>query len=103
MASALLEDIAHHGHAWQASEATDETARRQLIVAASALLEQLERPYEAMVRFCWGEPSRLAVLRIAHDLGLLAKLKPNEPLSSAQLAEGTAADVQLVGTCRLFL
>ena len=98
MATALIDSITKHGQTWHGSP--DEATRVQLIADARSLILELERPFEQMARIGWGEPSRTASLRTAYELGLLAKLSAEDPLSSARLAEGTTADPGLVGTCR---
>ncbi|KAF2093148.1 S-adenosyl-L-methionine-dependent methyltransferase [Rhizodiscina lignyota] len=93
MAAALIDEIVKNGQLLR--DSNDQTARQKIIAAASSLIEELEIPPEKLARIGWGEPSRTAALRTAFDLGILTKLG-EEPMSSAQLAEGTKADPQLV-------
>lgn len=94
MAASLIDDIVENGKLMK--ESNDEAARVKVITAAGKLIQELENPGEQLARIGWGEPSRTAALKTAFELGLLKKLSQLKPLSSAQLADGTKADPQLV-------
>ena len=98
MASALIDEITKNGKAFVDTQ--DDDARQKAIVAASALIQELENPLEQLARIGWGEPSRTAALRTAFELGLLKKLG-TDALSSEQLAEGTPASSGLIGKLNL--
>lgn len=94
----LLNAIAQNGSLFlQNPDSTGDSARHEIIAAATRLIHELESPGEALARISWEEPSRTASLRIAHDLDLFANLKPETPQTSSQLAENTKADPVLVG------
>ena len=94
MAATLIDEIVKNGRLLK--DSNDETARKEVINAATKLIQELENPGEQMTRIGWGEPTRTAALRTAFELGLLAKLA-DKPMNVAQLTEGTKADAQLVG------
>lgn len=92
--SNLAAEISDSVRAFETSN--DQTTRQNAIAAASRLIEELENPAEKLARIGWGEPSRTAALKSAFELGILSKLA-EQPLSSAELAQGSSADPQLVG------
>jgi hypothetical protein len=90
----LTSSLIATAQAWQNTKADGD--RRQLIAAASKLVEDLEIQAETLTRIGWGEPSRTAARQTAFELGLLEKLG-DLPQTSQTLAEGTPADSALVG------
>lgn len=94
MASAILDNIATAGKLY--AETRDDVVRQQLVKLTKSLTHELETPAEQLNRITWHEPSTGAALRVALELGLLKKLQ-GKPLSHEALAEGTKADVALVG------
>lgn len=94
MATPLIEDIAKNVRLVE--DANDEEARKNIVAAANELIDKYEKPIDKLARFGWKEPSRMAALRTAFELGLFTTLE-DEPMTSAQLAEGTKAEPLLVG------
>lgn len=97
--AASIVDIVQNSYLLQ--DPDNDAARKNIIAAASKLIVQLESPFEQLGRIAWGDPTKAAAFRTAFELGLLRKLA-KEPMSSAELAEGTDADVELVGTFTQF-
>lgn len=68
MASQLLGDVAYLGHLYPNDG--EDRARRNLIATAGTLIQALETPDDQMARIGGEEPSRIAVLWTALELGL---------------------------------
>lgn len=96
--SQLLAKIAQSGQEYlQNADNGDDKPRKELIEAASSIIEHLWTPKEFYIKTMIYDITRLSAIRVAIESGVLAKLDPNKPLTSSELAAGTAADAALIG------
>ncbi|EFR03753.1 O-methyltransferase [Nannizzia gypsea CBS 118893] len=71
--------------------------RFDLLDTARSLVYALETPREAMLRFCWSEPTTRAAIEIAVDLGIFINLcKAHKPRTVNELAKATGGEQKLL-------
>ncbi|KAL6883100.1 hypothetical protein HDV57DRAFT_495414 [Trichoderma longibrachiatum] len=81
----------------------DEASRHRLIASLQESAEELETPYDTMLRFV-NSGRQIALIRIGGDLGIFKSLSESKtPLSSAELAKPTMADPTLVSRIMRYL
>ncbi|GAM39457.1 hypothetical protein TCE0_034r11023 [Talaromyces pinophilus] len=86
----LLEEIAKQGKYLTQDGAQN---RRQLLESVRSLSYALETPREAMIRYCWSQPTIFAAIELGVNLGLFKVLsKDDKPKTAVELAEATGAE-----------
>ncbi|KAL7941562.1 hypothetical protein V8C42DRAFT_334931 [Trichoderma barbatum] len=81
----------------------DESNRHRLISSLQESAEELETPYDTMLRFV-NAGRQIALIKIGGDLGIFKSLAESKtPLSSNDLAKPTMADPSLVGRIMRYL
>ncbi|EED19714.1 O-methyltransferase, putative [Talaromyces stipitatus ATCC 10500] len=86
----LLEEIAKQGKALTQDGAQN---RRRLLETVRSLSYVLETPREAIIRYCWSQPTIFAAIELGINLGLFKVLsKDDKPKTAAELAEATGAE-----------
>ncbi|PNP59076.1 hypothetical protein THARTR1_01324 [Trichoderma harzianum] len=81
----------------------DESNRHRLIASLQESAEELETPYDSMLRFL-NAGRQIALIKIGGDLGIFKSLAESKtPLSSGELARPTMADPTLVGRIMRYL
>ncbi|RYP75950.1 hypothetical protein DL769_003716 [Monosporascus sp. CRB-8-3] len=85
------------------STSLDESTRHRLMSSLHESAEELETPYDTMLRFV--NAGRLtALIKIGGDLGIFKSLAESKaPLSSAELAKSTMADPLLISRIMRYL
>jgi hypothetical protein len=75
----------------------NEKQRLSLLQSARALVNELEKPHERIMRMLYHEDAIFMATKVLLDLGIFKILaKTTEPISAAKLAEDTGADRALV-------
>uniref|UniRef100_A0A093VUY4 Demethylsterigmatocystin 6-O-methyltransferase n=2 Tax=Talaromyces marneffei PM1 TaxID=1077442 RepID=A0A093VUY4_TALMA len=86
----LLEELAKQGKSLTQDGAQN---RRQLLETVHSLSYALETPREAMIRYCWSQPTIFAAIELSINLGLFKVLaKGDKPKTAVELAEATGAE-----------
>ncbi|KAE8557008.1 hypothetical protein EYB25_001714 [Talaromyces marneffei] len=86
----LLEELAKQGKSLTQDGAQN---RRQLLETVHSLSYALETPREAMIRYCWSQPTIFAAIELGINLGLFKVLaKGDKPKTAVELAEATGAE-----------
>ncbi|KAK1244392.1 hypothetical protein MKX07_003191 [Trichoderma sp. CBMAI-0711] len=81
----------------------DEASRHRLIASLQESAEELETPYDTMLRFV-NSGRQIALIKIGGDLGIFKSLSESKtPLSSTDLAKPTMADPSLVSRIMRYL
>lgn len=83
----------------QASELqpSNEEQRLSLLQSARALVNELERPHERIMRMCYHESAIFMATKVLIDLGIFKILaKTAEPITASKLAQDTGAERALV-------
>ncbi|ORY71356.1 uncharacterized protein BCR38DRAFT_8691 [Pseudomassariella vexata] len=85
------------------SASLDESSRHRLMSSLHESAEELETPYDTMLRFV-NAGRQVALIKIGGDLGIFKSLADSKtPLCSTQLAEGTGADPTLFSRIMRYL
>ena len=74
-----------------------ESDRKTALSAARSLCHRLERPMDTMLRVAWVEPSYVACLKIAMDIGVFRALHGGGAHSVESLSNITKTDPNLLG------
>ncbi|CZR56844.1 uncharacterized protein PAC_06733 [Phialocephala subalpina] len=78
-------------------EPGNEKQRLSLLQSARALVNELEKPHERIMRMCYHEDALFMATKVLVDLGAFKILaKTAEPITAAKLAQDTGADCALV-------
>ena len=75
----------------------NEQQRLSLLQSARALINELEKPHERIMRMCYHESALFMATKVLVDLGVFKILaETTEPITAAKLAQETGADCALV-------
>lgn len=75
----------------------NEGQRLSLLQSARALVNELEKPHERIMRMCYHEGAIFMATKVLIDLGIFKILtKTAEPITASKLAQDTGADCALV-------
>ncbi|KFY89855.1 hypothetical protein V500_05419 [Pseudogymnoascus sp. VKM F-4518 (FW-2643)] len=75
----------------------NEGQRLSLLHSARALVNELEKPHERIMRMCYHESAIFMATKVLNDLGIFRILaKTAEPITASKLAQDTGADCALV-------
>ena len=75
----------------------NEQQRLSLLQSARALVNELEKPHERVMRMCYHESALFMATKVLVDLGVFKILaETTEPITAAKIAQETGADSALV-------